>query len=40
MVLKEPVTLAPAQIAAFRKLIGSNARPIQPLAGRTVQESR
>jgi carbonic anhydrase len=40
MVLKEPIALAPAQIAAFKKLIGSNARPIQPLNGRVVKESQ
>ncbi len=39
MVLKTPATLSAAQIAAFRKLIGSNARPVQPLNGREVKES-
>ncbi len=40
MVLKEPISLSAKQIAAFKKLIGSNARPVQPLNGRIVQESQ
>ncbi len=40
MVLKQPTSLPPSQIAAFRKLIGSNARPVQPQNDRTVQESQ
>lgn len=40
MVLKEPVTLSSGQLATFRKLIGHNARPVQPLHGREVLESR
>jgi carbonic anhydrase len=39
-VLKEPVTIAPEAIAAFQKLYSHNARPVQPLNGRTVQESQ
>lgn len=39
MVLKEPVTLSQKQIASFRKLIGKNARPVQALNERVVQES-
>ncbi|OWQ47665.1 carbonate dehydratase [Roseateles noduli] len=39
MVLKEPVTLSARQIDAFRKLVGRNARPVQPLNARLVQES-
>ena len=39
MVLKSPVDLSPAEIASFRHLIGHNARPVQPLNGRTVKES-
>ncbi|HEY1399547.1 carbonic anhydrase [Roseateles sp.] len=39
MVLKEPVTLSSRQIAAFRKLVGKNARPVQALNARLVQES-
>ncbi len=36
-VLKTPVTLSAAQLAAFRKLYKMNARPVQPLNGRKVQ---
>lgn len=39
MVLKEPVTLSSRQIAAFRQLVGRNARPVQALNARVVQES-
>jgi len=39
-VLKEPVTVSPADIAAFQKLYPHNARPVQPLNGRTIEESR
>ncbi|ANH69058.1 carbonic anhydrase [Mitsuaria sp. 7] len=39
MVLKEPVTLSSRQIAAFRKLVGKNARPVQALNARVVRES-
>jgi len=38
-VLKEPVELSKAQIDSFRKLYKMNARPVQPLNGRKVQES-
>jgi carbonic anhydrase len=38
-VLKTPVELSAAQIAAFAKLYQMNARPIQPLNGREVRES-
>ena len=38
-VLKEPVELSKAQIDAFRKLYKMNARPVQPLNGRKIQES-
>jgi len=38
-VLKQPVELSKAQIEAFRKLYKMNARPVQPLNGRKVQES-
>ena len=37
--MKEPVELSKAQIDAFRKLYKMNARPVQPLNGRTVQET-
>jgi carbonic anhydrase len=38
-VLKQPVELSPQQIAAFHKLYKMNARPVQPLNGRTVEVS-
>ena len=38
-VLKQPLELSKAQIAAFQKLYPMNARPVPPLNGRTVQES-
>jgi carbonic anhydrase len=39
MILKTPVKLGAEQIKAFRRLFNANARPIQPLNGRIVQES-
>ena len=39
-VLKEPVEVSKAQIAAFRKLYKMNARPVQALNGRSIEESR
>lgn len=39
MVLKTPVRLGADQIKAFRRLFSANARPVQPLNGRIVQES-
>lgn len=39
-VLKTPVELSAAQIKAFRKLYPMNARPVQPLNGRTVEVSQ
>ncbi|QBE62181.1 carbonic anhydrase [Pseudoduganella lutea] len=35
-ILKQPVEVSPAQLAAFRKLYRMNARPVQPLNGRVV----
>jgi len=35
-VLKTPVELSAAQLKSFRKLFPMNARPVQPLNGRTV----
>jgi carbonic anhydrase len=40
IVLKTPVTLSDKQIAAFAALYPHDARPVQPLNGRVVQESR
>ncbi len=39
-VLKEPVQMSAAQLAQFQKLYPMNARPVQPLHGRKVQQSR
>lgn len=39
IVLKRPVALGNDQIKAFRRLFNANARPVQPLNGRVVQES-
>lgn len=39
-VLKRPIEVSESQIEAFRKLFPANARPVQPLNGRQVQESR
>ncbi|MEM7244639.1 MAG: carbonic anhydrase family protein [Acidobacteriota bacterium] len=38
-VLKEPVEVSRAQIAAFRRVMPPNARPVQPLHGRQVVTS-
>lgn len=38
-VLKEPVEMSKEQLAAFKKLYPMNARPVQPLNGRSLQES-
>ena len=38
-ILQTPVELSKAQLAAFRKLYPMNARPVQPLNGRTVEKS-
>lgn len=38
-VLKQPVELSKAQIASFRKLYKMNARPVQPLNGRKLEQS-
>lgn len=39
MVLKQPVALGPKQIAAFRQLFNANARPLQPVNGRLLQQT-
>jgi carbonic anhydrase len=39
MVMAQPLTVSPASIAAFRRLYPVNARPVQPLNGRTVRVS-
>lgn len=39
IVLKTPVEVSPAQIAAFARLYPHDVRPTQPLNGRVIQES-
>lgn len=39
-VLKTPTDISPEQISAFAKLYPHDVRPLQPLNGRVVQESR
>ena len=39
-VVARPVEVSEAQIAEFRARFGMNARPVQPLGGRTVQSMR
>lgn len=39
-VLKTPIELSAAQIAAFAKIYPHDVRPVQPLNGRVVEESR
>lgn len=39
-VLKTPVEISPQQINAFAELYPNDARPVQPLNGRIVKESR
>jgi carbonic anhydrase len=38
-VIKQPLEMSPAQLAQFKKLFPMNARPVQPLNGRVIQES-
>jgi carbonic anhydrase len=38
-VLKEPIEASKEQIAGFRKLYPMNARPVQPLNGRKVEQT-
>jgi carbonic anhydrase len=39
-VLKTPVEISAQQVAAFAKLYPHDVRPLQPLNGRIVQETR
>lgn len=39
-VLKQPIEVSAEQLAAFRQLYPMNARPTQPLNGRSLQQSR
>jgi carbonic anhydrase len=38
-ILKQPVTISPSQLAAFKKLYPMNARPVQPLNERVIKSS-
>lgn len=40
LVLKQPVTLSPSELAQFTHMYPNNARPVQPLNGRTVLSTR
>lgn len=40
MVLKSPIALGAEQIKSFRRIFNANARPIQPLNDRVIQESK
>lgn len=40
MVMKQPVQLSDEQIAVFSRFYRNNARPVQPVSGRTIKESR
>ena len=40
IVFKNPITLSKEQISAFSSLHTNNARPVQPVNGRAVKESR
>jgi carbonic anhydrase len=40
MVLKQPVQVAPEQVAIFSRVFRSNARPLQAVNGRLIKESR
>jgi len=39
-VLKTPVKIADGEIAAFGRIYPMNARPTQPLNGRTIQATK
>lgn len=40
MVLKQPVTASPEQMATFGRLHPMNARPVQPVAGRLIKDGQ
>ena len=40
MVLKQPVTLSPAQMRLFAQQFPNNARPVQPINGRVVRDAQ
>jgi carbonic anhydrase len=39
-ILKAPMSVSPQQIQTFKKYYSDNARPVQPLNGRKVQQSQ
>jgi carbonic anhydrase len=40
VVLSEPARLHPKQLDAFRRILGNNFRPLQPLNGRSVRGTK
>ena len=38
IIFRDPISMSPQQIGQFASIIGRNARPIQPLHGRRIQE--
>jgi len=40
MVMKQPVTASPEQVAIFARLYPMNARPVQPSAGRLIKDGQ
>jgi len=40
MVMKQPLQVSPEQVSIFSRLYRHNARPVQPLNGRLIKESR
>ncbi len=40
MVMKQPVTMSRAQLKLFAQIYPNNARPVQPVNGRTVREAQ
>jgi carbonic anhydrase len=40
LVMKQPLELSADQLARYKGMFSDNARPVQPLNGRTVRESR
>jgi carbonic anhydrase len=40
LVLKQPQQMSAEQMAIFARLYKNNARPVQPVAGRLIKESR
>ena len=40
LVMKQPLELSADQLARYKSIFSDNARPVQPLNGRMVRESR